>query len=390
MMQRRCLVYLPADKDPSLTGAPRQMLDLVEALLQGGDDPLVVTQRESALTSELQRREVGWEVAPFPEVLDVHDEGVLEYGMGKKLKSAMAIVDYNRSMAALMRDHQVDIVIARGLKGVLLTGLAALRQGASLVWDIGVEKEPKRSIWLLHCGALLLSDRVVVEADSRAPQVFGSVAARLFQDKIETIYPGVEDGRRQRIESAVSSEDGSKPIDVISIGSIHPRKNQMMLVQAMEQVVRSIADVTVAIVGPVRHEMYFERVKEEVRDRGLEERISFLGWREDVPELLARSRILVTTSTREGVPYVVREAMYANLPVVGTDVGGMPEAVQDDVTGFLIPPGDADALSEGVVRLLENEDLRSEMGRAGSELASRRFSRKRFGARYRRLVDALR
>jgi len=111
-----------------------------------------------------------------------------------------------------------------------------------------------------------------------------------------------------------------------------------------------------------------------VSNSGLEHSTIFTGERKDVPEILAASDIFVLSSHKEGLPYTIIEAMIAGLPVVATRVGGIPELVEDNVTGFLVPPGGPKTLAKALQNLLDNSDLRHEMGRAGREKALREFN----------------
>jgi glycosyltransferase involved in cell wall biosynthesis len=90
-----------------------------------------------------------------------------------------------------------------------------------------------------------------------------------------------------------------------------------------------------------------------------------LGFRADIPAVLARLGIFCLTSDSEGTPNAILEAMSAGLPVVATRVGGIPRLVRDGVTGLLIPPGDDHALTDALRTLLRDPERAREMGKAG-------------------------
>jgi glycosyltransferase involved in cell wall biosynthesis len=95
--------------------------------------------------------------------------------------------------------------------------------------------------------------------------------------------------------------------------------------------------------------------------------VIFLGNREDVPRLMAASQVVLVPSlesAKEGFGRVAMEAMAMEKPVVASRTGGLPEVVTEN-TGILVPPGDAQALAEALDRLLEDGELRRELGRAG-------------------------
>ena len=107
---------------------------------------------------------------------------------------------------------------------------------------------------------------------------------------------------------------------------------------------------------------------------GIGDRVIFLGYRDDVAELLANCDLLVLPSLYEGLPLSVLEAMAAGKPVVATSVGGTPEAVLDGETGFLVPSRDPTALVRAIQRLLTDACLRRKMGMAGRRRVQRNFS----------------
>jgi glycosyltransferase involved in cell wall biosynthesis len=106
-------------------------------------------------------------------------------------------------------------------------------------------------------------------------------------------------------------------------------------------------------------------VEERAAAHGLGPAFRLLGWRRDVPQLLRATDVLVLTSRWEGLPRVLPQAMAAGVPVIATAVDGSPEAVQDGVNGFVVPPGDVDGMAQRVLHLLRDPALRQRMGDEG-------------------------
>jgi hypothetical protein len=106
-----------------------------------------------------------------------------------------------------------------------------------------------------------------------------------------------------------------------------------------------------------------------LRDARLGTRVQLLGYREDVSDLMAAADIFVLPSRFEGLPMSVIEAMLTGLPVLATSVRGPAEQVVPEVTGLLVPPGDASALAAALRRLVADKALRAHMGAAGRERA---------------------
>jgi L-malate glycosyltransferase len=113
------------------------------------------------------------------------------------------------------------------------------------------------------------------------------------------------------------------------------------------------------------------------RELGLGERAVFVGFRQDVPEILAHSALLVQPSLTEAMSNSIQEAMAAGRPVVATDVGGNPELVEDGRTGLLVPSRNPVALAQAIEKLLADPELRERMGRAARRRVAERFSLER-------------
>lgn len=116
--------------------------------------------------------------------------------------------------------------------------------------------------------------------------------------------------------------------------------------------------------GVLREEA--EKLAEKLKIRN---KIHFLGWRNDVEEIIATFDVFVLTSLWEGLPRVIPETMAEGKPVIASAVDGNREAVLEGITGFLVPPGKPEAFAERVVKLLKDRELRKKMGEAGRKRA---------------------
>ena len=118
-----------------------------------------------------------------------------------------------------------------------------------------------------------------------------------------------------------------------------------------------------------------------LRSSGLGERLRLLGYRDDVPELMAAADIFVLPSRFEGLPMSVIEAMLTGIPVVATNVRGPAEQVVPEATGLLVPSGDSSALAAALARLVVDKALRARMGAAGRERALEHYDEAKVLAR---------
>jgi glycosyltransferase involved in cell wall biosynthesis len=148
------------------------------------------------------------------------------------------------------------------------------------------------------------------------------------------------------------------------VGRLADGKGHDVLLDAAESVCDGGVSVCIVGDGPL-----YDSLEGEISKRGLTDNVFLTGYRDDVPRILAASDVLVLPSFREGTPRVITEAMASGLPVVATDIAGIPEQVADGESGYLIPTGDAEALAERLETLLSDLGLRERMGECGQKRA---------------------
>ena len=149
---------------------------------------------------------------------------------------------------------------------------------------------------------------------------------------------------------------------VVFVGRLDPVKGVPLLLDAFAEVKarHPQARLTIAGDGHIR-----ERLEARARSLGLQ--VNFPGYLDEgqVADLLATADMLVLPSFAEGLPVVLMEALAAQIPVIATQVGGVPELVQHGVSGLIVPPGDVVGLAEAIDRLLSDPALRARMGEVG-------------------------
>jgi len=207
------------------------------------------------------------------------------------------------------------------------------------------------------------TDRIVTNADSMTMEYLDRGIGT--PDQYTTIPSGIDLDTFRRTSRA---EDlpGDRP-RVVMIARLADGKGFDVLFEAVEAI-RMDASVCIVGDGPL-----YDTVENKIAKRGLSDRVFLTGYRDDVPRVLAASDVLVLPSYREGTPRVITEAMASGLPVVATDIAGIPEQVEDGESGYLIPTGDAAALAGRLNKLLADSQLRDRLGERGYE-RSEQFS----------------
>ncbi|MER3485301.1 MAG: glycosyltransferase family 1 protein, partial [Chloroflexota bacterium] len=302
-------------------GAQSYVRDLARALAHHGHDVAVVTGTSGTLTSQLAEAGVPAVVLPLLG-RDIHP-----------LRDVMAV----RELCAIIRRFRPQLVSAHSSKAGIVGRLAARLAGVPCVFTVHgwafnpSEPWPKR--WLYRAierrMAPLTSQIICVSDDSRQR----GIAAGIAPHRLVTIHNGIPD-----IDEELRAQPGrSGPPRVITVARFAPPKDYRTILHALQWV----PDVLLDCIGdgPLLPEM-----RSLARELGVADRVRFLGRRDDVPRLLAGAHVFVLSSRSEGFPLATLEAMRAGLPVVVTEVGGAPEAVVPGITGYIVPPGDPEAL----------------------------------------------
>jgi len=157
---------------------------------------------------------------------------------------------------------------------------------------------------------------------------------------------------------------------IVNVGALVGHKGQKFLIDAMPLVLREVPEAHLVIFGEGDLRAALEK---QVKHLSLAKRVLLPGFREDVLSLMKSADLFVMSSVTEGLGSAVLDAMAMGHAVVGTNAGGIPEAVVPGETGELVEPGDAKALAAAIVKLLKNSELRRTYGDAGRARVEEHF-----------------
>jgi len=210
------------------------------------------------------------------------------------------------------------------------------------------------------------------------------------EDKIEVVYSGIDWKIFQNVNGNYLYQelnlDKTKKIVGIIAAFARYHKDHQSFLQAAKLVKNQFPMVQFLLVGEGEERSL---VEDTVASLGLREDVQLTGFRNDIPQILSIMNIFVLSSFREGLGSSILEAMAGSLPVVATNVGGIPEIVKDGITGILVPLRNPNALSEAILTLLRNEDKAKEMGQAGYRLVKEKFSVEKMAEGTSRIYDLL-
>lgn len=169
-------------------------------------------------------------------------------------------------------------------------------------------------------------------------------------------------------------------------GRLSPEKGFDQLIAAAALVVKEDPQTGFVIFGDGKLRQELER---DIAERRLEQNVVLAGFRTDVERFLPHLDLAVLSSHTEGLPVIVLEALAARVPVVATAVGGVPEVIEDGLSGYLVPPGDPAALARRIQDALRVESVRLAMGQRGRQRVAHEFSFAEQSAQYQRLLARL-
>ena len=280
-----------------------------------------------------------------------------------------------REIAGHLERVEADVLCCHGYKANLLGRMAARRRKIPVVavargWTA---ESFKVSLYeRLDRFHLRWMDRVVCVSEAQASRVR---RAGVRAERIRVVYNAIDPGRFREPDARYRAKllryfRQPRTHLVGAAGRLSPEKGFEVLVSAAERVLREQPTVGFVLFGegPER-----ARLQKQINAAGLGQSFILAGFRADLDRFVPHFDLLVLPSYTEGLPNVVLEAFGAGVPVVATAVGGTPEVIEDGVSGYLVPPGDADLMAERICESFDNVDELPEMGRRGRMCVQEKF-----------------
>jgi glycosyltransferase involved in cell wall biosynthesis len=262
-----------------------------------------------------------------------------------------------RKLLNVLDQFDIALLHTDGPRNTFYAGVAAMLRRLPVVFHVRDANRDRYDV--ISCR---LSTRIVLVAKALRAR-FDRIAGG--DEKFITIYNGLDVKNFRAPEAfppaARMPEDTVRPVTIVSTGRIEPQKGQKDLVDACSLLTDRIG-LRLILVGEIVDKEYARACEEMAKERGMQDRVTLTGYREDIAEILQDADIFVLASTGEAFSRAVIEAMAAGKPVVATDVGGTKEAVEDGVTGFLVPPGKRETMAERIYVLAADESLRQRFG----------------------------
>jgi len=253
---------------------------------------------------------------------------------------------------------------------------------------ISYRREPKIKIVIDRLCANLVPDKIVAVSD--AVKDFSISKEGFRASKLVTIRNGID---LSNIDSKITSiEEKRKRLGIsanhivlATVARLHIRKGHIYLLKAMQNL-NQRKDLILFLVGDGDEKENLVTLSNRL---DISDKVHFLGWRNDVSEILDCIDIFVLPSLEEGFPNVIIEAMSKSKPIIATDVDGNPEAVVDGYNGIIVPPKDPQSLAEAILELVHDENKRIQFGHRSRKIVEDNFDLKKIIDKYEKLYESL-
>lgn len=331
-------------------GAQENVRALIEHGIKHGDVGLV-TGGDGPLIEEAQS--YGAKVWVLPNLVrPIHP-----------LKDTLVV----RDLIQVIREFQPDLIHAHSSKAGIVARIAARMTKTPAVfsahgWAFTPGVPPARQYMALAAEYMVGKFTSHIICGSNYDGKTGLRKKIIDTDKLSVVWYGVPDVPH------IAPHQPREKVKVVCVSRLAPPKDHATLIRAAAMIE---SGYELLIVGEGELKPYMEALAESL---GTRDRIRFLGNVPDIVSILADSDIFVFSSTHEGLPYCIMEAMRAGLPVIATNAGGIGEEVLDGVNGYLLPCCDVDAMAKSIRTLISNRDMRIQMGTESRRLYLERFA----------------
>jgi glycosyltransferase involved in cell wall biosynthesis len=320
---------------------------------------ILVTPCAGRLTEALSRLGKKVIVCEQQSILHRYSGQVLSDGLPGRFRTALALMKYSRKIADILRQEKIDGVLCNDIRSFFMVALATkLKRKPLLLYIKGEFKNP-----FLDRVAVLVADGIILVS-----QLLSVRYRRLFKLRAENVHHlpiGIDCAGNYTLRRDEQSKCGQdKPVRFAFVGRVSRAKGIDKLIEAMSIVVKSNPETELYIVGDCADQKLNNELRAFVSAEGLEERVHWLGWRADVPQILAQMHVLVLPSQTEGTPRSIGEALSLGKVVIATPVGGVPEQLGYGSNGILVEQDDAVSVAQEMLRVAIDSSLRERLGKS--------------------------
>ncbi|MEE9500390.1 MAG: glycosyltransferase family 4 protein [Candidatus Omnitrophota bacterium] len=330
-----------------------KILHLIPALETGGVETGTI---DLALSLERSGQTVVVVSSGGRLVEDLENNNILHIKLPVHKKSPLALLLAMR-IASIIKTQKIDIVHASSRVPAWIGFLACKLRRVPFVTSC-------HGFYSRHLFSYVMGWGKLVMVISKSVEKRMAEDFKVPKEKIRLVYRGVD---LTRYQYCPDKYDAKKDyFTIINIARLTPLKGQYEFIKAMKRVINKTERVEIWIVGgrKIGKGRYLNTLKDLAKELGIEKHVKFLGARSDIPDLLKKADCLVlSTEVPEGFGRTVIEAGAIGTAVCASEAGGIKEIIDNGVSGLLFPPGDETGMSEAVLRMLDDVELRKRCAR---------------------------
>lgn len=317
-----------------------------------------------------------------PEIGCLKGKGVL----GKRLEALGIKVKYFQverfwniiklfKIISFLRKEKFDILHSYLFHANIIGRICGKLAGIPIIISsIRVCEKRRSHLWLDRITNRMVNLEICV---SKEVKNFTIEKAGISEHKLEVAENGITDIFFDAVTSCKNKKEeikGKLGLDnsliVGTIARSSEQKGIEYLLHAVKRIIKQFPDITFIIAG---EGLWMKKLGDLSIGLGISDKVKFLGFTDDIPEILSVMDIFVLPSLWEGMPNVVLEAMAAGKPVIATDTGGSKDIIDSNINGVLVEPGNSEALAEAILKLLGNPEQRQRLGESARETVKERF-----------------
>ena len=362
-----------------VSGAERVLLMILARIDRDSFKPIMVCPDHDSLSDLVSRLGVPVEIVAGLEARFTWQVSDL----ARYCKSFFHVVRQLRARVAVIKP---DLIHANSIRAGLVATAATFGLGSQVVWHLHDLLPQHPLSTLIRLFALFSTrTRMIAVSEAVASNFSGRFASRL-KSRIVVILNAIDPDNilpdptaRRRIRKELRIRETDPLIGIV--GQVTPRKGQLELVRAFAFALSEIPRTVLLVAGaPLfnRDDEYMKAVEHVAMDRGIRDRVRMLGARSDIGAIMQALDLLVVNSNAEPFGLVILEAMACGTPVLAAAVDGIPEIIEHQENGWLVPSRDEGALARAIIDLSRDPELRAQLAKQGRAHVAAHFSANRY------------
>jgi len=353
-------------------GQQRILLTLLDSCQSVGIEPIVAATAEGPLVEEVRRRSIETVFFPYPELLRSYGGAIYRYKGPRFLRMAWQLLKYIAEIRSKLKSLELDGIYCNDMRALLTVGIAAKFCGLPvLIWD----KLDKPHGWMDWFQLPLVQKNLIIS--KAVMKKYPAWQTALLGRRILLVYEGADLAKfegAKSIRGNLNCQEGD--IVMAIVGTITERKGLDRIFSIWPELTGQFPKLRLWVAGSTTGSENDSSYLAALPNRD-HPGIQFLGMREDIPDLMNSIDILLVPSRHEGFGMVIVEAMAASRPVIGAEVGGIPEVIADGETGLVVKGDDSRAWAGAIRKLYGSPELRSRMGQSGRKRVEQMFNKEK-------------